>query len=171
MARIRSIRNRGKRPKKGPFEVDITSLLDILIILLVFLLKSYNTSGIQLTIPGGIELPKSVSQSINNPGVMIQVSKDKVWVDSKTVMDSNNPPARVYDMNGRRIIPLYNELIRLKEEIDKVATIESKAKPFSGKANLILDKSLKYNYVKKIMFTCAQAGFQKFQFVVLSEEQ
>lgn len=171
MARNRSIRNKKRRDKKEQFELDITSLLDILVILLVFLLKSYNSSGVTLTIPKGIELPKSESASLNTPGVMIQVSKEKIWVDTETVLDIENAPKRIFDEGDRRIIPLYNELVKKKEEIKTLAKQTPQAKPFSGVANLIIDKTIKYSYVKKVMYTCAAAGFRQYKFVVMGEEQ
>ena len=170
MARIRSIRNQRKRKKKGIVEVDITSLLDILVILLVFLLRSYNTSGITMQVPKGIELPTSESQTVNTAGVQIQVSKDKIWVDNKVVLDTENMPSVVYDQGGKRIVPLFNELVQKKEEVKTIAKLESAAKSFSGLANLIVDKSMKYDYVKKVMYTCAEAGFKEFKFVVMGEE-
>jgi biopolymer transport protein ExbD len=170
MARTRSIRKNKRRDKKEPIDIDITSLLDILVILLVFLLRSYNSSGVTLTIPKGIELPDSDSITLNNPGVMIQVSKDKIWVDTKTILDVETSPKRVYDEGGRRIIPLFNELIKKKEQITNMAKQVPQAKKFSGIANLIIDKSLKYSYVKKIMYTCAAAGFKEYKFVVMGEQ-
>lgn len=170
MARNRSIVNKRKQRKKGPIDVDITSLLDILVILLVFLLRSYDTSGIALSVPKGIELPRSDSKSVNNAGVQIQVSKDKIWVDDQTIIDSSELPDPMYDQEGRRIIALYNELVKKKEEIKKLAQQTPKANQFSGVANLILDKTLKYSYVKKVMYTSAQAGFKEFKFVVMGEE-
>ena len=171
MARTRSIRNKKKRGKSGAIDLDITSLLDILVILLVFLLKSYNSSGVTLTIPAGIELPKSVSESINSAGVMIQVSKDKIYVDSKVILNTEDVSGKIYYQGKRRIIPLYNELIKQKEKIKAISQQVPAAKPFSGLANLIIDKSLKYSYVKKIMYTCAEAGFKEYKFVVLAENQ
>lgn len=170
MSRVRSVRSKKRRTKRELFEIDITSLLDILVILLVFLLKSYNSSGVTINVPKGISLPNSNSESINSAGVMIQASKDMLWVDSKTILDTNNLPKRVYDQGGSRIIPLYNELVRKKEEIKTLAKQAPQASKFTGVANLIIDKSLKYSYVKKIMFTCAAAGFKTYKFVVLGSE-
>ena len=171
MARQRSIRNRKKRGKSELVDIDITSLLDILVILLVFLLKSYNSSGVTLTIPSGIELPQSTSQSLNNAGVVIQVSKEKIYVDSEVVLDTENTPKNIYDHGGRRIVPLFNQLVKKKELIKMTAKQVPEAKGFSGLANLIIDKSLKYSYVKKIMYTCAEAGFREYKFIVLGEDQ
>lgn len=123
-----------------------------------------------MTIPQGIELPNSESQSANSAGVQIQVSKDKIWVDNVPVLETENLPDKVYDNRGRRIIPLFNELVKKKEEINKIAKQAPEAQKFSGIANLIIDKSLKYSYVKKIMYTSAEAGFKEFKFVVMGQE-
>lgn len=171
MARIRSIRNRTKRGKKEVMDIDITSLLDILVILLVFLVMNYNAGGIEMVIPEGITLPNSTSKNINKPGVQIQVSPSKIWVDGKEVLSSENMPGRVYDQGGKRIIPLYDELVKIKEQVKNLAAQTEKANEFSGTANLVVDKTLKYSYVKKLMYTCAEAGFQKFQLVVLGEQE
>ena len=170
MARTRSITNKRRQAKKGPIEVDITSLLDILVILLVFLLKSYNSSGVIVNVPQGIELPNSQSQSINSAGVQIQVSADKIWVDNTAVLETENLPKVVYDQGGRRIVPLFNELVKKKEEIKQLALQAPQAQKFSGVANLIVDKSLKYSYLKKVMYTSAEAGFKEFKFIVMGQE-
>ena len=170
MARNRSIRNKTRRNKRESFEIDITSLLDILVILLVFLLKSYNSSGVTVDIPKEISIPMSSTQDLNNAGVMIQVSQKKIWVDSETILDLDENPKRIYDQGNKRIISLYDILVKKKDEINNLHKQVPEAKKFSGIANLIIDKTIKYSYVKKIMYTCAAAGFQKYKFVVLAED-
>ena len=166
----RSIRNRGRRKKIGPLELDITSLLDILVILLVFLLKSYNSSGISFN-TRSVHLPRSESSSPNNPGVIVTVATDKIWVDDKAILEGEKTIKTSYDMDGKRIVPLYNELVKKKQMIERVEKSAPNAKKFSGIVNLLVDKTLKYTYLKKIMFTCAEAGFRKYKFVVLGENQ
>ena len=166
-----SIRKRGKRKKIEPLDIDITSLLDILTILLVFLLKSYNSSGVVLNVPDGITLPHSDSQSINTSGVMVQVSPKNIWVDDKIIFDKENPPTHTYDHGGRRIIPLFNELVLKRETFEQVEKSSPNAKKFSGIINFIIDKEVGYNYIRKLMYTCAEAGFQKFKFVVMGKEE
>lgn len=166
------IRKRGFRRKREVLDFDMTSLLDILVILLVFLLKSYNSSGVTINVPQGISLPKSESVELNKYGVIIQVSSTKIWVDDKLILDLNNKSkAFNYDHAGRRIIPLYNTLIQKKELFKRIEKSSNQAKKFSGIANLLIDKSIKYSYTKKILYTCAEAGFGKYKFVVLSKNQ
>ena len=170
MRKNRQIRHRKKRHRISPLELDITSLLDILVILLVFLIKSYNSSGIVLQIPKGVSLPHSESQDMNTSGVMVQVSPSHIWVDEKMIVNHKAPPPRLYDHGGRRIIPLYNELAAKRKIVESIEKSSARAKKFSGIINLIVDKSLKYSYLKKLMYTCAQAGFKQYKFVVLGEE-
>lgn len=171
MRHNRSIRNRGKRRKKTVFDIDITSLLDILVILLVFLLQSYNSSGIVLNVPTGVELPLSESISLNTSGVMVQVSPTIIWVDDKEVFNSAvNDKRRAYDQSGRRLVPLFNELVKKRESIQQLEKSAPQAAKFSGVVNLIVDKSIRYSELKSILYTSAEAGFRQYKFVVLGEE-
>ena len=118
MARNRSIKNRRGKKSGGAIDVDITSLLDILTILLVFLLQSYNSSGVVINVPKEIEIPKSSSETLNTFGVNVQVSKSQIWVDDKEVVNTESiDQGQLFDEGGRRIIPLFNQLVKIKETI------------------------------------------------------
>jgi biopolymer transport protein ExbD len=159
-----------RRKKEAVFDIDITSLLDILTILLVFLLQSYNSSGVVINVPKGIDLPRSASESLNSFGVNVQVSKTNIWVDDTEVMNvETTANSQIYDEGGRRIVPLYNELVKIKETIKASEKLSPDAKKFSGIANLVVDKTIKYEFLKKVMHTCATAGFKEFKFVVMTK--
>ncbi len=169
MSRRRSYRNVGRRKSKV-FDIDITSLLDILVILLVFLLKTYNSTGLIMNVSKEIQLPRSDSKTVNDTGIVVQVSPTTIWVDDKVILSINELPPRTYDRGGRRIIPLFDELVKKKNVIKQVEKSSPNAKKFSGIVNLVVDKSLKFSYVKKLLYTIAEAGFKEYKFVVLGEE-
>lgn len=172
MRKKRSIRFRKKRLKRQVMDLDITSLLDILVIILVFLLKSYNTAGVIFNVPKGIVLPKSESKTNNTPGVVVQVSEDRIWVDDELILDYKDTKGqRVSDHGGRLIVPLFNKLSEKRRTIELIAKKTPEANKFSGVVNLIVDKKVKYNQIKKLMYTSAEARYQKYKFVVLGEEQ
>ncbi len=167
----RLIRKRGTKYKSKSTDLDITSLLDVLVILLVFLIQNYNASGIEFNISPEITLPVSESQDLSNAGVMVQVSATSIWVDDKTVLDlKNNSNSSIYDQDGQRIIPLFNELVRKKNLVQRVEKTAPSVQKFTGLVNLIVDKSIKYSFLKKILYTSAEAGYAKYKFVVLAEE-
>ncbi len=66
MAFRRSIKNRrGRRRIGSEFELPLTSMMDVLVIILVFLLKTYSTSQNNLSTVKGIQLP--ISSSVDTP--------------------------------------------------------------------------------------------------------
>ncbi|MGB0452898.1 MAG: biopolymer transporter ExbD [Bacteriovoracaceae bacterium] len=161
-----------RRAKLEAMELDITSLLDILVILLVFLLKSYSASGLLLNVAEKLELPSSQSKNVNTQGVIVQISLDKIWVDEKAIYDFTAPEnfTALEDRSKTSLVPLLNELIQKRKEIQTLEKSTQSATKFSGIVNLIIDKSYRYSFLKKVLNTCAEAGYQQYKFVVLGEE-
>ncbi len=172
MRNDRSIRKRGYKHRIAAVNLDITSLLDVIVILLVFLLKSYNSAGVVLNFPTGANLPSSESTEVNTTGVIVQVSPTTIWVEDKVIYDINHSAnINIYDEDRKRIIPLYNVLVNKKNMIQRIEKVTSNSQKFTGVVNLILDRTLKYNYIKKLLHTCAEAGYLKYKFVVMGKNQ
>ncbi|MAF78351.1 MAG: hypothetical protein CME63_16910 [Halobacteriovoraceae bacterium] len=154
-------------------DVDITSLLDILVILLVFLLKSYNASDLKLEVAKNIELPKSKSMTLGNMAVIVQVSGEKdIWINNKKI-------GRYLASEGEKIEVLYSALEEegkkqdnaIKELETTQATQSDKGALATRKANrkrvnIVMDQSLPYEVLRRVMHTSAMAGFPEFKFIV-----
>ncbi len=167
MGTQRSVRSRSRRGKIPLVNLDITSVLDIVVITMVFLIQNYNATGEVINIPKEVIIPNSTSSIQNSAGTIIQVSASKIWVDDLLVLDTEKNERNSYDHNGRRIVPLFNELVRKKELIKQVKSSSPNAVEFTGRINLVIDKSIKFDYVKKLLYTAAEAGFSKYKFIVL----
>ena len=162
-----------KRKTDGEMEVDITSLLDILVILLVFLLKSYNASDLKLEVAKNIELPKSKSMALGNMAVIVQVGAGKdIWINNKKI-------GRLPATSSEKVEVLYEHLTKTKEENDKVIKELESQEESTGRnealanrkrnqkrVNIVLDQSLPYSVLRKVMHTSALAGFPEFKFIV-----
>jgi biopolymer transport protein ExbD len=170
MAR-RSISSKRRKRKGSLLELEMTSLLDVITTLLIFLIFGYNSSGIEINVPKDITLPKSISKDFNHDAVKIMVAQDAIWVDTKKIVDLTNGGELSTDQEGRRILPLFDELVAQKELIRATEKSSPRATKFSGLVNLIVDKSIKYSFVKKILYTTAEAGYKEYKFVVMSETQ
>ncbi len=158
--------------KKKELDIDITSLLDILVILLVFLLKSYNPSDLKLDLTKNLELPESTSLLHGNQSVTIQVNK------SRSVFINNKEIGRI-PKTGSNIKFLEKKLKEMKEQGDKelkefksknLSSVDKdllKSKERSNKQiNIVLDQTLSYSDMQKVMHASATAGFPKFKFIV-----
>jgi len=143
--------------EKQQVEVDITSLLDILTILLVFLLKSYNASDLKLDLTKGLEMADSDSKHMTRFAPVVQVNKDaQVFLNNKEI--------------GR--LPASGEMIVLTErlKLEKIKT-EEKNKTIKQKynpelVNLVFDKGMDYEIVQRVMHDSALAGYSQFKFIV-----
>ncbi|ATH07612.1 hypothetical protein BIY24_06525 [Halobacteriovorax marinus] len=172
---LRNKRRSVIKKSKKDLDIDITSLLDILVILLVFLLKSYNPSDLKLDLTDNLELPDSISTLHGNQSVTIQVNKSReIFIDNKQV-------GKIPKSNSN-IAFLSKKLKELKEKGDKelkefksrnLSSVDKdliKSKERSNKQiNIVLDQSLSYADMQKVMHASATAGFPKFKFIVKSE--
>ena len=99
-----------RRFKKDEMSLEINSLLDILVILLVFLIKNFSATNIDIPIPKELVVPISKSLETNEDAVTVSLTKEnEVYVNQEVVdeIDPNN--------ESRMISSLYNELLVQKE--------------------------------------------------------
>lgn len=152
------------RKKVNALDLDITSLLDILVILLVFLLHSFNSSDLEVNFVEDLVLPNSNSKDYGHHSVIVQVNKDKrIWVDNQEIGKIQNLEMEIPE--------LLNVLKAKKEESDSKLSPEDAQKVTNHKINVLIDESLKYENVRQIMHTAAMAGFPAFKFIVKSNDE
>ncbi len=166
----RSLRHRARKSKIGETEVDMTSLLDILVNILFFLLHNYNAAGFVESLPAQVTVPSSYTRQISTQGIMLVVSDNKIWIDNKEIFDFSQGSDDSYDQNGKKIKALYDHMkdLRYGIELEKKITYDKKTP--APMINLVADKTVSYDLIKKIMHTCGEAGFVQFKFVVTGEK-
>lgn len=161
-----------KKSGDKELDVDITSLLDILVILLVFLLKSYNASDLKLEVAKDINLPNSKSQTLGNMAVIVQVSGDKdIWINNQKIgrylaTESGNEKIDILfnalETEGKRQDDEIKELTEAANDQGALATRKANRK----RVNIVMDQSIPYEILRKVMHTSALAGFPEFKFIV-----
>ncbi len=156
---------RSVRRKKEALDLDITSLLDILVILLVFLLNSYSASEFKFEPVDNIDLAPSSSQKMGLMVPTIQVNKDKeVWVESEKIGKLNKSGITSGKLEKKLAeIKKENEK-KLSEIVDKNVIEEKKNK--IEMVNIVMDKSLDYEDLDNVMTIAANSGHTKFKFIV-----
>ena len=146
-----------RHKKREALDVDITSLLDILTILLVFLLKSYNASDLKLDLVRNLEMPDSEAREMTRFAPVIQVNKTGVvYLNNKEIgriPASGNLPALTTRLKEQRsFAEKENKEQNRKLNLDLV--------------NLVFDKDMDYEVVQKVMHESALAGYSQFKFIV-----
>ena len=146
-----------KARNKSMVDLNLVSLIDIFTILIFFLLSN-NTAEATLPPSKAVKLPESVSEKEPRETIVVVVSADEVLVEGRKVATV----ADVLAAEGDLIAPLKAELDLQAQR--QVIRKENEAK---GKTVTIMgDKDIPYKLLRKIMVSCAQAGFSDVSFAV-----
>jgi biopolymer transport protein ExbD len=70
--------------KKNSFDLEMNSILDVLIIIVFFLIISSSNNTVEIDIQNDIEIAKSTSQEAPNDIISIKVdNKNNIWIDNE----------------------------------------------------------------------------------------
>ncbi len=180
---------RGRRKINKAFELQLTSMMDVLVIIVVFLLKSYNISTHNFSNAAGLQLPASGSQDNPTDSLQVIVTPESLTVENERILDFQQVALSAgskeanysfkptdLDEGGRRILPLYDALIKAKERTElllaksKSRGPDGKPLPFEGILAIQADKRVKYDTIKKIMYSAGAAGYRVFRFLALKKD-
>ena len=144
----------------GSAKLNLTSMMDMFTIILVFLLKTYATEGQLLQPSESLTLPKS---SITTPLEMaldIVVSKKVVMLNDKKIVDFEQVKRQ-----EEFIIPALRRALEVHAQ--KAKTMEQQyGIPFSGKVTIQGDQSIEYQDLVKVMATCGASEYPNMRLVV-----
>jgi biopolymer transport protein ExbD len=170
-----------RRPEMSD-ELNITSMMDMMTIILVFLLKSYSTQDISIAASDDLQLPSSSAQKAPELAVNLVVAKNQIVVDGVPVLnltevpDDDNPGQALIavpedEKRGQSITKLYDRLLE-KAEAAKSLGAQSGTQEFDFKGRILLqvDRSMPFSVLREVMYTAGQAQFGEFKFVVYKTE-
>ena len=149
------------RRAPSSFKIQITSMVDMFVILLVFLLKTYSTSPVNITPKVGMQIPESTATTDPVDVVKLIVSQDAVFVEDKKILDLDHGrlPAAMADSNDpsfiKALFAALDERARLAKSISKV----NDSFEFDGKVLMQADRALNYELLQKVMYTSMMAGY------------
>ena len=156
--------SRGRKPSL--VVLNITSMLDMFTILILFLLKSYSAEGTILTIPADLQLPYSVTQVAPKPGLVVELSQNRIVVDGQVIPVDLEQVETSEDIMIPELFSVLTEKARQYKEIAAVNPSVS----FTGQMVLEGDRQVPFRLLKKILYTSGQAGFINQSLAVFQKE-
>ncbi|BDG05931.1 ExbD/TolR family protein [Anaeromyxobacter oryzae] len=155
-------------------ELNIVAMMDMMTILLVFLLKSYQASTLSVNMdPHALTLPASTTQEKPTEAITITVSQKDVSVNDRHVVAVENGAIPASAKGGKAdsfyVAALYDAL---KKEVDKqkyIARYNTSAR-FEGRVSLVADKHIAYRTIMEVLYTAGQAELGDYNFLVLKNE-
>lgn len=137
---------------------QMTSLVDMMVILLVFLLKSFSVEGQLVTPAKDLMLPESSSTVTAEPALSVEVTTSGVQLAGQLLVSLDD-------------LATDDELVidRLANELALV-TVDADPTGDPRPVSVQCDRRVDFRILKKVLYTCNQAGLTDLSLLVLTAE-
>jgi len=183
----------GKRTRRGHVQatkrsavavLQLTAMVDMFTVLVVFLLQNYATTEQILPMPEAVELPQAASVKELAPSNVVVVTADQVMVNTKKVASFE----QVKESKDWLIVEVekaVKELIekgeqekeRLGSQIQQAVTEAREGEAPEDlidefrKITIQADSRIDFLTVKKVMYTVTEAGIYEINFAVMKKPE
>ena len=180
---------RKRRKRGGGIEQvampSLTSLMDVITIILVYLIKTMVSSPINVQSPS-LELPHSTSEEGVQDSVVVMITgterKERgptgheilvpevptISVDDDVIVHLNDRFDVPQDSLERQFVirPLKQKLLEARKMQGVTAEL-TEGEGFTGKIVFVVDKNVPYRTLSKALVSSAEAGFAEFKFAIV----
>lgn len=164
--------------KKGTYaDLLITPLVDMFVIIVLFLIANFSATGEVLSMSKDVVLPEAanVKEVEMVPVVQITVPKNADGsvqdVTGGQVVLSGTVIGTVAELSRADSplnIPALEEKLReMKKQFEDLRALAANGDGFKGDVNIQADQSVKFSILKRVMFSCATAGYNNINFATL----
>jgi len=171
-------KSRWKKPAdetSQDMSLNIASMADIFVVLLVFLLKSAAGSGAGVQPSAPLTLPTGKGGDEMIEALRLEIASSIIMVDSKPAVELNNFQLKPNDLESEiKITPLITKLNEAKSR--QLASInfnktEDGKKLEALKLTVMIDQDTPYSLIKQVLASSAGVGYSSFKLVVLKEQE
>jgi len=150
-------------------DLNITPMMDMMTIILVFLLKSFSSTSSTITFDQNLKVPQSTTQLKPKEALSVTVTKKVILVEGDGIAPITggrvDPAVKRDGENGYYITPLVDILEKHARKEKKVA--ELTGIPWDAQLMLVADNSIPYRLLTEVLYSCGQAGYANYRLLVL----
>jgi biopolymer transport protein ExbD len=156
---------RNKKEEVGA--LTLTSLMDVVSIIVVYLLKNYGSDPVLIMPTGGQKIPMSVADSPIQDGIPVYIAARSITFGNKKIVQiDENGDIEAGALQNHLIGPLYDAMA---EEADKAKQMAAATgqEEWAGRVILVGDTKLKFSTLVDVMYTAGRAEFREYAFCVI----
>jgi biopolymer transport protein ExbD len=154
-------------------DLNITPMMDMMTIILVFLLKTFTSATTFISQDQNLALAPSNTPLMAKQASMLTVTKRVVMIDGEGVAPISNgkidPALKRDGENGYYITPLVQYLQKLSNKERKVAELTQGK--FDGELMVVADRNTPYRLLTEVLYSCGQAGYANYRLLVLKNAE
>jgi biopolymer transport protein ExbD len=153
--------------------LNITPMMDMMTILLVFLLKQFSVQAAAASMSEGLQLPSSSIEAQRALAVNVTITQSAILVEGDGVTTVRagavDPSVKRDGANGYYITPLVDVLTKHANRLKKIAAMGGTQ--FDGTAMILVDKNTPYRLLTEVLYSAGQAEFKNYHLVVIRRAQ
>ncbi len=153
--------------------LNITPMMDMMTILLVFLLKQFSVEVAAASMAEGLQLPTSAIEQQRPLAVHVTVTSSAILVEGDGVTTVRagavDPSVKRDGANGYYITPLVDVLTKHANRLKKIAAMGGSQ--FDGTATIMVDKNTPYRLLTEVLYSAGQAEFKNYHLTVVKKAQ
>lgn len=143
--------------------LQLTSLLDMFTIILVFLMQSFQAEDKDFVLHSGLQLPQSNAQNPFKTAVNLAITNKAIIIEGKEVYQLQK---------GAKVQDADKEAGNLEAVADAVKNAWGIKKKESGEEDIVViqaDKQVPYRTIHMVMRSAAHSGFFRFRLAIEKE--
>ncbi len=166
--RYRSLKK--KIPEADPVShLNITPMMDMMTILLVFFLKNFAVSVENVSMGEDMHLPGSSSKLKPHKALSLTITKRAILVgDDEVAAVKKGEVDSSIKRDGQSSFLINPLLDLLQKHATRLKKLEKRGfAKFEGEVLLIADQGIPYRLISEVLYTAGQAEFAKYRLMVL----
>jgi biopolymer transport protein ExbD len=151
--------------------LNITAMMDMMTILLVFMLKSISSSTSNETLSDQLALPASATTDEIKESVTVTITTSTLLIDGEpvvTVRDGSVDALDKSDGANGLVIPQLLENLKKRAEYYRMFAAKQD-KQFDNAVTIIADKRTSYRLLTEVLYTAGRAGYQMYRLLLLKK--
>jgi len=153
--------------------LNITAMMDMMTIILVFFLKSFATSVENIPVGDELMPPKSSAQVKPHQAVEVTLTKNAILVEDEPIAavkrGSVDSSVKRDGQSGYQINPLLTVLQKHATRLKKIERMTGGKMKFAGEIVLLADQGTPYRLISEVLYTAGQAEYSKYRLLVLKK--
>jgi biopolymer transport protein ExbD len=150
-----------KRHRKGPLELQLTAMIDVFSMIVIFLIFGTVFGAADIVIPSGMQIPKSLSKEGIESAPRIAILNNQV---SFSLNDSTVPLSEFRSYESRE-----NLVRKLTQSASAYLEKQKEAKKPVSPLNLVADQSTSYQDIFDVVVVFRRIGFNSILFVAMGQ--
>jgi biopolymer transport protein ExbD len=148
-------KRRAKDQSQDVAKPQLTSLIDVMTLLLVFLMQSFSAKATDIQMSSQIELARSLANKKAESMLTLEITPSRVYLLGESYAETQS----IKEQNENLIAQLEGALTSWKKE-----------NPLQSKIMIECDKSVDFSVIKKVLFTSSKAGFKDYSLLVVEQK-